>query len=70
MSMNDFGYRKAQEQYDNALPDRDNRKIAFYCDCCDEPIFEGDTFIHIDFEDCSYCNICAEVCTAEREVFE
>ena len=67
--MSNFLEDMAFRQFENKLPERDNRKIAFYCNCCDEPIYEGDTCIYVDFMDCHYCNMCAEKCIAEREDF-
>lgn len=66
--MTDFGYSKAQEQYDSQLPKRYEEKPLFICSFCKEDIFEGEQIVA--FEDKIYCCHCAVVRYAEREDYE
>ena len=65
--MNDFGYSKAQQQYDSKLPERYNRKPACYCSNCGEEMYLFDRGFKLDNK--IYCDYCAEEITITEEEF-
>lgn len=67
--MNDFGYSKAQEQYDRQLPKRYIEEPLTYCGCCGEGIYKGETIYRVEYDSVNhliFCKDCVEKDIAEE----